>query len=109
MLHVKGQMAVKESGLKKRGEGAWVAQSVKHPSLDFSSSHDLTVMGSSPVLGSRLGTEGVCLRFSLSLLHPVCLSLSLKKKKKRERENQLSEMRSAGSGGLLLQVHRLSH
>ena len=34
--------------------GAWVAQSVKCPTLDFGSGHDLTVMGSSPMSGSVL-------------------------------------------------------
>ena len=29
--------------LKSDGRGAWVAQSVKHPTLDFSSGHDLMV------------------------------------------------------------------
>ena len=36
---------------------AWVAQLVKHPTLDFTSGLDLRVMGSSPVLGSTLGME----------------------------------------------------
>ena len=31
--------------------GAWVVQSVKPPTLDFSSSHDLTALRSSPMLG----------------------------------------------------------
>ena len=31
--------------------GAWVAQSVKHPTLDFSSAHDLTVGGTEPHVG----------------------------------------------------------
>ena len=34
--------------------GAWVAQLVKCPTLDFSSGHDLTVVRSSPTLGSML-------------------------------------------------------
>ena len=37
--------------------GAWVAQLVKCPTLDFGSGHDLRVMGSSLVLGSTLGLE----------------------------------------------------
>jgi len=37
--------------------GAWMAQSVEHPTLDFSSGHDLRVVGLSPVLGSVLGGE----------------------------------------------------
>ena len=37
--------------------GAWVAQSVKHPTFDFCSGHDLRVMGSSPTSGSALGVD----------------------------------------------------
>ena len=36
----------------KERRGAWVAQSVKHPTADFSSGLGLRVMSSSPVLGS---------------------------------------------------------
>ena len=36
--------------------GGW---SVKSPTLDFGSGHDLRVMGSSPMLGSALGKESV--------------------------------------------------
>ena len=35
----------------------WVAQSVKHLTLDFGSGHNLLVMRSSPVLGSALRVE----------------------------------------------------
>ena len=38
-------------------KGAWVAQSVKHPTLDFSPGHDLRGMGSSPYQGSMLSRE----------------------------------------------------
>ena len=34
-----------------------MAQLVKRPTLDFNSGHDLTVMRSSPALGSVLGVE----------------------------------------------------
>ena len=37
--------------------GTWVAQSVKPPTLDFSSGHDLRVVRLSPTLGSVLGME----------------------------------------------------
>jgi len=64
--------------------GAWVAQSVKCPTLDFRSGHDLRVVRSSPVSGSTLGHRA-CSRFSLahspSIPSPL-LSLPLKKKKK---------------------------
>ena len=33
------------------GEGAWVAQSVKHLTLGFVSGHDLTVCGIKPCVG----------------------------------------------------------
>ena len=33
---------------KKEGEGAWVAQSVRHPTLDFGSGHHFRVVRSSP-------------------------------------------------------------
>ena len=39
------------------GGSAWVAQSVKRPSLDFSSGHDLMVVRSSPTSGSTLGIK----------------------------------------------------
>lgn len=35
----------------------WMAQSVKHLTLDFSSGHNLTVMQSSPASGSMLSEE----------------------------------------------------
>ena len=37
--------------------GAWVAQLIKHLTLDFSSCHDLKVMRWSPALGSVLSRE----------------------------------------------------
>ena len=33
----------KKSNRKTEGKGTWVAPSVKHPTLDFSSGHDLSV------------------------------------------------------------------
>ena len=45
-------------GLKgNRNMGTWVAQSVKHLTLDFGSGRDLRVLGWSPALGSRLSRE----------------------------------------------------
>ena len=40
--------------------GAWVAQSVKHWSLDFSSGCDLTVVGLNSMWGSVLSMESAC-------------------------------------------------
>jgi len=37
--------------------GAWVAQSVRHLTLDFGSGHDLRVMRSSPASGSAQAME----------------------------------------------------
>ena len=66
--------------------GAWVSQSVKHPTLGFSSGHDLMVCEFKPLI--RLCADTVesawnsLFPFSLSLLHshsvsPSLLSLSL--------------------------------
>ena len=41
----------------KTNGGAWVAQSVKHRTLDLSSGLALRVVSSSPTLGSMLGME----------------------------------------------------
>ena len=58
--------------------GAWVAQSVKHPTLDFGSSHDLTIRKFKPRVG--LYTDSVepawdSLSLSLSLSLPLDLPL----------------------------------
>ena len=69
--------------------GAWVAQMVGHLTLDFSSGHDLMVLGSSPMWGSVLtvwSLLGILSPFlSLFAPHPLpmhtqvpSLSLSLK-------------------------------
>ena len=48
----------KNSTFKKIARGiAWVAQSIKCPTLDVGSGHDLTVVRSSPLLGSTLAME----------------------------------------------------
>ena len=47
----------KEGRNKNRYWGTWGVQQVKRTTLDFSSGHDLMVMGSSPTLGSTLGVE----------------------------------------------------
>ena len=50
---------VTEGKWKRTGKfwGAWVAWLVKHPTLGFSSGHDLMVVGLSPFLGSVLSVE----------------------------------------------------
>ena len=65
--------------------GAWVAQSVKHPTLDFGSDHDLTVREFKPLVG--LCADGMEPAWdSLSapplLMHTLSLSLSLSKRSK---------------------------
>ena len=64
-----------------RWRGAWVAQSVKCPSLGFSSGHDLTVLSSSPMSGSVLTGRSLLgiLSLSLSLCAPVLLARSQNK------------------------------
>ena len=42
---------------KKDQRGAWLAQSVEHPALDFSSGHEPKIVGSSPALGFVLTLE----------------------------------------------------
>ena len=69
--------------------GPWVGQSVKHPTLDFGSGHDLTVHEFKPASGSMLtaqsllGILSLSLSLSLSaptlLLHTLSLSLKIKK------------------------------
>jgi len=69
----------------KRAEprGAWVAQLVKCPTLDFSSGHDLRVVGSSPTSDSALGVELDWDSFSpLPLPLPTYALFLFKKKKK---------------------------
>ena len=53
--------------------GAWVAQLVERQTLDISSGGDLTVMGLSPKLGSKLGMEPAWDSYSPSLSAPTPL------------------------------------
>ena len=65
---------------RRQWRGAWVAQLVKYPTVDFVSGHDLTVRGFEARIGEMRGT---CLGFSLSLsfcLSPI-LVLSLSQNK----------------------------
>ena len=61
--------------------GAWVAQLVKPPTLDFCSGHDLRVMRLSPAWGSMLGMEpakdSLCPSATPRHLLVCALSLSL--------------------------------
>ena len=69
-----------EADIKEQHRGAWVAQSVKHPTLDLSSRRDLEVRGIEPCLVSALIVQNLLgvhsLPFSLPLPNRV-LSLSL--------------------------------
>ena len=60
-------------------QGAWVAQLVEHPTLDFGLGHDLTAVGSSPTSGSVLTVWSLLgiLSFSLCVPHSRSPSLSL--------------------------------
>lgn len=70
--------------IKTRDWGTWLAQSVKHPRLNFSSGHDFRVLRLSLVSCSVLGMDPVWDSLSLCLCTPppqllVC-ALSLKKR-----------------------------
>ena len=56
---------------KDYNRGAWVAQLLKHLSLNFGSGHDLTVPDPSPLLGSMLSAD------SGSLLRILSVPLSV--------------------------------
>ena len=62
---------------KSKKRGACVAQSIEHPTLDFSSGHDLWVLGSSPTSGFMHSRESAGDSLSLSIFL-YSLSLSLK-------------------------------
>ena len=74
--------------------GAWVAQLVECPTLDFGSGHDLRVMRSNPMSGCTLGMESAWGSLSSSPSAPPptlrtslhSLSVSLKKIKFRRAE-----------------------
>ena len=53
------QLGKSRSDYQSLGRGAWVAQSVEHLALGFSSGHDLMIVRSSPLLDSMLGAESV--------------------------------------------------
>ena len=62
--------------------GAWVAQSVDHLTLDYSSGYDPKVMGLSPESGSTLRVELLEI-LSLSLCTSTLLARILSKIKKK--------------------------
>ena len=65
-------------------KGTWVAQSVKYPTLDFSSGHDLTVRGIEPhhrLCADRVDPAWDSLSLPLSLPLPCSLSLPLSQNK----------------------------
>ena len=62
--------------------GSWVGQSVKHPTLDFSSGHDLTVREFKPCIrlyagGMEPAWDSLSPSICLSPAHSLSLSLSL--------------------------------
>ena len=63
---------------KMEAGGAWVAQLVKHPALDFGSGHDLTVWGMEPHVGLWAdSTEPTWDALTLPLSAPPLLMLPL--------------------------------
>lgn len=77
---------------KQTKRGTWMALSVQQPTLDFSSSCDLGVVGRNPTLGSVLGVELLkILSFSLVLAltrtRAFCPSPSLKKSETKNKSN----------------------
>ena len=58
--------------------GTWVAQSVKHPTLDFGLGHDLTVGGIEPHVGLYADSSEPAW-VSLSPFLPLPLSLKINK------------------------------
>ena len=67
--------------LKSYSWGAWMAQLIKHQTLDLSSGRELTVQfaGRSPTSGSALSAEPAWDSLSPSLSDPPPLPLSLSK------------------------------
>ena len=74
--------------------GTWVAQLVKHPTLGFSSGHDLTVCGFEPQVGLCAISADWDSHFLPLSLHPLpalslSLSLSLKIHKNKLKKKTL--------------------
>ena len=61
--------------------GTWVAQLVKHPTLDFGSGHSLIVHGLKPHVGLCADSARTCLGFSLPLTLPLSFFLSKQRNK----------------------------
>ena len=70
--------------------GVEVAQSVKHPTPDFSSCHDLTVRDFQP--GIRLCADGVEPAWDSLSVHPPPKKVKIKKRE-REKENSVQGRR----------------
>ena len=69
--------------LQKQGWGVWVGQSIKHPTLDFGSGHDLTVGEMKPCVGFCTGSteptwDSLSSSFSSSSLHVLSVSQNKK-------------------------------
>ena len=64
--------------------GAWVAQSVEWPTLDFGSGHDLTVCEFEPHVGlcADSSEPGACFEFCVSLSLPFPCSCSVSRSQK---------------------------
>ena len=71
--------------------GAWVAQLVEEPTLDFSPGHDPRVVGSNPVSDSVLNMEPAWDPLSLSLCPtpPSPSQIKILKRYKKKRKNEI--------------------
>ena len=69
------------SGMRvHRKWGTWVAQPIKHMTLDFDSGHSLRVMRLNPTMGSTLSKESIWDSLPLCLSLPGSLALLLSDK-----------------------------
>ena len=72
-----GRKGQEDAGIEKSCRwGAWVAQLVEHPTLEFSSGHNLTVCGFKPRIGLRADSMEPAWdspSLSLPLPHSCCL------------------------------------
>ena len=100
------------SGKNRTWQGAWGAQSVKHPALEFGSGHDLAVHEMEPRIGSVLTAwslpeiHSFVFSLSLSLCASSTYTRSLKKKNIPAKGNKMTYAYILGRGPLSTH-HRL--
>ena len=82
-MHISKELRLRNKVRKGQVGGAWVAQSVKRPTLDFGSGHDLTVREKEPHVGLCAdGVEPAWDSLSLPLSLPLPCSYLLSQNKK---------------------------